>query len=67
MEESANFKEVEDLAKRSGVSFFHVWYEKVEGSEDDIRRFKVWDVFNQSKNGAKGMTPEKFKEFINNL
>ncbi|MBS3152267.1 hypothetical protein J4230_02555 [Candidatus Woesearchaeota archaeon] len=64
VEDSTNFKAIQKLANIAKLPFFFVWYEK---DNDFIKKFKIWDVFNEDKSEAKEMNPNEFKSFIEKL
>ena len=64
IEESANFKAIKKLCKTLELPFYVIW---CKFEDDKPIKFKIWDVFNESKSQAKELAPDQLKEFIENL
>jgi len=64
IEENANFKAIKKLCEILKLPFYVIWC-KFEG--DVPIRFKIWDVFNESKSQAKEVTPDQLRQFIESL
>lgn len=65
VENSANFKALKRLAEKAEILFYYIWYKVDENN--DILRFKIWDIFNEQKSEAIELSPQELKIFIEQL
>ena len=65
VEESANFKALKRLAEKAEIPFYYIWYKT--NDDNEIIKFKIWDIFNELKSESIELSPQELKIFIEKL